>query len=227
MADSPPTLTLHRLCAICDVDAAARAGWAPLDLLRAFLDGGARFVQIRAKSMSGRALLELARAAVAMARAVDARLIVNDRAEIAALSGADGVHVGQDDLSPVDVRRILGPGAIVGLSTHTGAQLEAALGAPIDYAAVGPVFGTSTKATGYEPIGLPHVARAAATAHERGRSLVAIGGITLDTAPSVVEAGADSVAVIADLIAGGSPEARVRAYVLALARVHPAADRHV
>jgi thiamine-phosphate pyrophosphorylase len=138
---------------------------------------------------------------------------VNDRADIAALAGADGVHVGQDDLPPRHVRRVVGDRAIVGLSTHTLEQVDAALDAPISYLAIGPVFGTATKTTGYEPIGLERVGSAAQRARARGLPLVAIGGITLARAAFVVEAGAASVAVIGDLLAGGDPEARVRAYL--------------
>ena len=106
---------------------------------------------------------------------------------------------------------MLGPGAIIGYSTHTIAQIEAALVEPATYIAVGPVFGTRSKATGYEPVGLPLVREAARRA--RGIPVVAIGGITLDTASQVLEAGATSVAVISDLLAGGDPRARVEAYL--------------
>jgi thiamine-phosphate pyrophosphorylase len=168
---------------------------------------------VRAKLASGSELLELARSLVTLATAVDAQVIVNDRADIARLAGAAGVHVGQDDLPPAAVRRVVGEGAIVGLSTHTPEQLEAALGAPVDYVAVGPVFGTATKSTGYEPIGLERVSLSARACVARGVPLVAIGGVTLSTAADVIRAGAQSVAVISDLLAGGNPEARVRAYL--------------
>ena len=88
--------------------------------------------------------------------------MVNDRADIARLAGADGVHVGQDDLSPAAARSIIGPAAIVGLSTHTEAQIDAALAQPVTYIAVGPMFGTATKATGYVAVGLDRVRYAAA-----------------------------------------------------------------
>src|SRR6185437_2968532 len=146
-----------------------------------------------------------------------ATVIVNDRADIAKLSGDDGVHVGQDDLAPVLVRRIVGDAAIVGLSTHTSAQLDAACGAPVSYVAIGPVFATNTKATGYEAIGVERVRAAASVAAARGLQLVAIGGITLENAASVLAAGATSVAVIGDLLSGGDPEGRVRGYLSALA----------
>lgn len=131
------------------------------------------------------------------------------------MSGAAGVHVGQEDLAPAAARQLLGPGAIVGYSTHTTAQVEAASIEPVSYVAVGPVFGTRTKATGYEPIGLELVSEAARLSG--GLPIVAIGGITIETAPAAIEAGASSVAVISDLLATGEPAARVRAFLDALA----------
>src|SRR5204862_2763835 len=114
---------------------------------------------------------------VERARAAGATVIVNDRADIASLSRADGVHVGQDDLSPADARKIVGDTACVGLSTHTLDQVDAALAQPISYLAVGPVFGTSTKATGYAAVGLSRVREAAARSRSAGVPVVAIGGI--------------------------------------------------
>ena len=196
-----------------DVEAAERAGWRPVELARAFLDGGATFLQLRGKAVSSARLLEEASAIAAVVREAGAVFVVNDRADIARLSEADGVHVGQDDLAPDAVRRIAGDRAVVGLSTHTVEQLDAALRAPIDYVAIGPVFGTSTKDTGYAAIGLSLVRDAAARARTAGLPLVAIGGITLDRAAEVIDAGAASVAVIGDLIATGDPAARVRAFL--------------
>ena len=152
---------------------------------------------------------------VELARPVDARVIVNDRADVAVLAAAAGVHVGQDDLAPADVRRVTGPDPIVGLSTHTSRQIEDALAQPISYLAIGPVFSTLTKATGYAAVGYEIVQQAAARAVSRGLPVVAIGGITLETAPRVIEAGAGSVAVITDLLTA-DPAARVREYLAAL-----------
>jgi thiamine-phosphate pyrophosphorylase len=132
------------------------------------------------------------------------------------MSGAAGTHVGQEDVPPAAARRILGDRAIVGYSTHTTDQIEAAVREPISYLAIGPVFGTRTKATGYCAIGLPMVAEAARLA--AGLPVVGIGGITLDMAPQVVAAGAAAVAVISDLLAGGEPAVRVRRFVEALRR---------
>ncbi len=149
---------------------------------------------------------------IAVARPLDARVIVNDRADIARMADADGVHVGQDDL-PVDaVREMIGPDRIIGLSTHDRDQIDRALSGAATYVAVGPVFGTDTKDTGYTPRGLELVAYAAG----RGKPIVAIGGITLDRAPAVLERGAAAVAVISDLLAGNDPEDRTRRFVAAV-----------
>jgi thiamine-phosphate pyrophosphorylase len=199
--------------AIVDADAARHAGWTMIDLASAFLDGGAALLQVRAKGAPSGQMLETASAIVALAHEAKALVIVNDRADVARLSGADGVHVGQDDLAPAAVRRILEAGAIVGLSTHTPEQMEAAIRQPVTYVAMGPVFVTGTKATGYDALGLEPVRRAAVRTRERGLPLVAIGGVTLDSAPEVIRAGADCVAVIGDLVAAGDPTSRVRAYL--------------
>jgi thiamine-phosphate pyrophosphorylase len=121
--------------------------------------------------------------------------------------------VGQHDLPVGLARTIVGEGAVVGLSTHTSDQIEAAVVQPISYLAVGPVFETSTKATGYKAVGLDGVRRAAERARARSVPVVAIGGVTLGTAREVIEAGAASVAVISDLLSGGDPERRVRSYL--------------
>jgi thiamine-phosphate pyrophosphorylase len=204
---------LSPLNAIVDLEVAARAGWDAVDLAAAFLRGGARFLQIRAKEVSGGEFLAISARVVELAHGHDALVIVNDRADIARLSGADGVHVGQDDLAPRDVRRVVGDRAIVGLSTHTVDQLTEAVRQPVTYVAIGPVFGSVTKATGYDAVGLDMVRAAAACARQASLPLVAIGGITLDTGASVLQAGAASVAVIGDLLATGDPEARVRAFL--------------
>jgi thiamine-phosphate pyrophosphorylase len=204
-------LVLGPLHAIVDVDVAARATWTPPDLARAYLDGGARLLQIRAKQLPSGTFLDLCDEIVRMAVPYRAVVIVNDRADLAVMAHADGVHVGQEDLAPADARRLVGPRRIVGFSTHTVPQIEAAIREPISYLAVGPVFGTTTKETGYSAVGLELVSTAARLA---GRiPVIAIGGITIDTAESVLQAGATSVAVIGDLLAQGNPQGRVAAYL--------------
>lgn len=211
---STSTFGVPRLYAIVDVDACARAGRDPVPFARALVSGGARLLQLRAKQMASGALLQLAREIAADAATAGARLIVNDRADIAALAGAAGVHVGQEDLPVPAVRRIVGSDAVVGLSTHTLEQLEAALDEPVSYVAVGPVFGTGTKDTGYTARGLEMLREAAARAAARGIPLVAIGGITLDRAREVWAVGAASAAVIGDLLTD-DPAARAAAWVAA------------
>ncbi len=216
---------LSPLYVIVDADVAAKSGWTVPSLARAYLEGGARLLQVRAKGAGSADCLALCEEVVALARAFDASVLVNDRADIAALAGAAGVHVGQEDLGPQAVRRAFPAIGLVGLSTHTVAQIDEAVGQPIDYIAVGPVFPTGTKDTGYVQVGLGLVRRAreasgaaAAAVGGRPRPVVAIGGITLERAPAVIDAGADSVAVISDLLAGGDPAGRVRAYLAALTR---------
>ena len=188
-------------------------------LADAYLAGGARFIQIRSKRAPSGAFLAMCEDVVSRARPAGAIVIVNDRADIARLSGAGGVHVGQEDLAPEDARRILGGSAIIGISTHSPEQVRAASRMPVDYVAVGPIFGTATKETGYRDVGTAFVSEAAAILREAGeaaRPLVAIGGITLDRARDVMLAGASSVAVISDLLSTGDPEARVRQYLQSL-----------
>ena len=204
---------LPRLYAIADADVANQAGWTLLDLASSYLAAGASLLQVRAKHLPSGELLRLSTEISHRAHAAHAQVIVNDRPDIARLSAADGVHLGQDDLMPAAARAIVGAGALVGFSTHTHLQIDAAVHEPVSYIAIGPVFGTATKSTGYEAVGLDMVRDAAQRAHARGLPLVAIGGITLETAAAVLAAGADSIAVIGDLLATGDPEARVRAYL--------------
>jgi thiamine-phosphate pyrophosphorylase len=209
-------LPASHLYAICDAELCANAGWALADLAAACFDGGARLLQIRAKTLPGQAFLDAAGSIVELGRACGALVIVNDRADIARLAGAGGVHVGQDDLTPAHVRAVVGADTIVGLSTHTPEQVDAAMRAAIDYLAIGPLYSTFTKATGYDAVGLDGLRQASRAASAAGLPLVAIGGITLERAPELIEHGAAAVAVIGDLLATGDPRARVREYVARL-----------
>jgi thiamine-phosphate pyrophosphorylase len=206
-------VTLH---AILDVDVAASAGWEFSRLAQAFLAGGARLIQLRAKQLPSSAFLERADELVALAAPYGADIIVNDRVDIALLARAAGAHVGQEDLPPGAARRLLGPAATIGYSTHTLQQIESAVQEPVTYVAVGPVFGTATKATGYEAVGVELVSHAVRLA--RGLPVIAIGGITLENAPLAIAAGASGVAVIGDLLVGADPAARVAAFQRALGR---------
>ena len=204
-------MDFSRLYAIVDVDLADGYGWSPTDLGEAIIKGGGRLLQIRAKRSSSESFLACADSLVDLARPSNTSIIVNDRVDVAKLSGASGVHVGQDDLSVARIRRILGNDAVVGLSTHCRSQVDLAVQEAVSYIAVGPVFATRSKETGYQPVGLELV-RYAAT-HWPQSIIVGIGGITLDRASSVIEAGANAVAVISDLLTHGDPERRTRAYL--------------
>lgn len=210
---------LPRLYVVCDADVCAQHGWSIPDFAAACLDGGATLIQLRAKHLGSRAFLAAADAVVARASTYGATILVNDRADLARLSGAHGLHVGQDDLLPAHVRMVVGADAVVGLSTHTVTQIDAACLEPVDYVAIGPVFGTQTKDTGYDAVGLDLVREAVARASAAQRPVVAIGGITLDRAADVIAAGAASVAVISDILVDGDPRSRVHAFLDRLSRV--------
>lgn len=201
-----------RFYPIVDADLCRDRQVSPREVAAACFRGGARILQVRVKSGSSGDFLTLATAVVEEARPFGAAVIVNDRADIARMAGAAGVHVGQEDLPPDDVRAIAAE-AVIGLSTHDRDQVAGGLASAADYIAVGPIFGTATKATGYDARGLDLVRHASG----RGKPVVAIGGITLDRAASVIAAGAAAVAVIGDVLAGGDPETRTRDYLRALA----------
>lgn len=217
MPTSPEALP-SRLYAIVDAAVAAHAGWDVVDLAAAYVDGGARLLQLRAKDLPGRNVLRWTDAiAVRLQSYPGTVLITNDRVDVALAAGVPNVHVGQDDLSPDDVRALVGPEGLVGLSTHTPEQIAAACAMPIDYLAVGPVFGTRTKLTGYDAVGLDLVRHAAQAAAAVGSlPVVAIGGITAERSAAVIEAGASAVAVIGGLLDGGDPAGAVRRYLSAL-----------
>ena len=193
-------MSFPRLYAVVDERTAARHGWSVCDLARAYLAGGARLLQLRASDLTSDEFLALCDQTVAAASDVGARVIVNDRADIALLAGAAGVHLGQSDLPAEEVRKYLPTGALIGLSTHTRRQVADSIEDPIDYVAVGPVYPTSTKDTGYAPVGLELVSYAAKL-HPR-RPIVAIGGITPERTAAAIQAGAATVAVISDLLSG-------------------------
>ncbi len=198
-------IALPRLYPILDADCFANE----LDLITAAEElaaAGCALMQYRNKSGHARMMIEQARELRRQSRArvlvshdlgPDVRLIMNDRADLCLAADFGGVHVGQDDLSPEAVRRIIGPGLWLGVSTHNPEQLAEADKTSADYLAIGPVFATSSKRNPDPVVGLEGVRRARALT---SKPLVAIGGIARGNAASVIEAGADSVAVISDLI---------------------------
>jgi len=166
------------------------------EIVRMMLDGGASLIQLRDKDASGRELLDQAMACLRLTRNAGATLIINDRVDVALTAGADGVHLGQDDLSVDEARAILGEDKIIGVSTHSIAQFRAALETSANYIAVGPVYPTITKENPAPVVGLELVREARKLTD---RPLVAIGGISHARASEVIEAGADCVAVISAL----------------------------
>ena len=166
-------------------------------------DGGACVVQLREKHLSPREFYREAEEALRVARARGVRLVINDRADIALALGADGVHLGQDDVPPRAARALLGDKAIIGFSTHSVEQAARAAHLPVDYVAIGPVFATSSKENPDAAVGLEGVARAREAVGQL--RLVAIGGINEENARAVLDAGADSVAVISALLAPRDP----------------------
>jgi thiamine-phosphate pyrophosphorylase len=178
--------------------------------VRALASAGTRLLQFRAKDLSGEEFHRWALAAREVSRECGILLLVNDRVDVALLVGADGVHLGQDDLSPESARRILGASAIIGLSTHDVDEARRAATAPVDYLAIGPIFETSTKTSGRSTLGVEGAREVRAVVD---KPLVAIGGITLETAPALFEAGVDGVAVISALKRGGDLESVARAWL--------------
>jgi thiamine-phosphate pyrophosphorylase len=209
---------LPRLYAILDVDAVAARGLEPRRVLRDWLAAGVRLVQLRAKHLSLGPFLELADGMADDCHRAGAIFIVNDRVDVARLSGAEGVHLGQDDLTPKHARPMLPEAAWIGLSTHDDAQLRRGVESGATYLAIGPVFATSSKLRPDPVIGLGGVRQLSSQLRAANRELplVAIGGITLATAADVIGAGADAVAVISDLLDPNDPGARASAFVRAL-----------
>lgn len=164
--------------------------------------GGAALVQLREKHLGPREFYTEAAEALKLAQASGVRLIINDRADIALALGADGVHLGQDDLPPEAARALLGADAIIGFSTHSVEQASAAVHLPINYLAIGPVFPTSSKENPDPVVGLEGLRRVRRATGDL--PLVAIGGITLESAPEVIRAGADSVALMSALLKNAS-----------------------
>jgi len=188
-----------------------------LETAERLLEGGADAIQLREKTLEGGPLLERARALRELTRKFSALLIINDRPDVAVLAGADGVHLGQDDLPPEEVRGLIGPGLIVGLSTHTVEQAAAAERRGADYVGVGPAYATATK--GYQEGGGPELVGRLCGATRL--PTVAIGGLKPENARAVLDAGAQALAACAALCGADDPAEAARAFL----RAFPEKDR--
>jgi thiamine-phosphate pyrophosphorylase len=190
------SLNLPRVYPITDTHL---SGLSHAEQVARLIQGGASLIQLRDKHASPREFYLEAAAALKIARANNARLIINDRVDIALALKADGVHLGQTDMPVAAARRLLGKEAIIGYSTHNIAQAKLACGLPVDYLAFGPIFQTSTKENPDPVTGLDELRELGSM--KGSLPLVAIGGITLENAIEVFRAGADAVAAIAELVA--------------------------
>jgi thiamine-phosphate pyrophosphorylase len=183
-----------------------------------FVAAGVRLLQYRDKKAGARELLEKSRAIAETASAHDALFFVNDRPDVASLAGASGVHVGQHDLHVERARAVAGAEKLVGVSTHNLEQFAAAAQTSADYLAIGPIFETRTKANPDPVVGLELLRRARALTD---KPIVAIGGMTLQRVGEIISAGADSVAVISDILLASDPAARAAEYIALLAALPP------
>ncbi|HEY6466399.1 MAG TPA: thiamine phosphate synthase [Candidatus Acidoferrales bacterium] len=183
---------------------------------------GVALMQLRDKRAPAGRIFAASKELAAVLCPVGVKFIVNDRPDIAAISGASGVHVGQDDLPPEDARRIVGPARWVGVSTHNLEQFREADATSADYIAVGPIFPTASKENPDPVVGLALLREIRKLTT---KPLVAIGGITLERAADVFRAGADSVAVIRDLICAADPARRAQEYLAVAAAMVPERPR--
>lgn len=174
------------------------SGLSHLEQAREMIAGGARLIQIRDKNASSSDLYEAATAVCELAAKQGVTVVINDRVDIALAVGAGGVHLGQDDLPPEEARKLLGPRAVIGYSTHSVEQAKHAADLPVDYIAIGPVFPTVTKENPDPEVGLDGVR--AVKKMIGNIPLVAIGGISLDNFSEVLESGADSAAVVGGIL---------------------------
>ncbi len=201
---------LPRFYPILDPEIAARHGVDPVTAAEQILEGGAKILQFRHKGFFSREVFAQLERVAELCRDAGVLFVVNDRADLAAITGA-ALHLGQDDLTPSAARKVVGAETLIGFSTHNERQLRSAAAEPANYLALGPIFGTSSKANPDPVVGLDELRRLRPLTD---RPLVAIGGITRDNAQAVLAAGADSVAIIGDLFAeGGNVRARTQEWV--------------
>jgi thiamine-phosphate pyrophosphorylase len=210
-----PRCRLPRLYPILDAGLLLRTGLSIEGFARELRHAGIRFLQYRDKEATDEVVLERAALLRSIFPAFDSCLILNDRVSLVSTARYDGIHVGQEDPSPAQTRATLGPEALLGVSTHSEDQLRRATNSPADYVAIGPVFATASKLDPDPVVGVEGVRAARAMTD---KPLVAIGGITRFNCAAVIEAGADSVAVISDLIPrpGSSTGSLVQEFLTAL-----------
>lgn len=201
-----------RLYAIADT--LGRAELSYINLAEQLCAGGAKLLQLRIKDQASHEFLRIARQVQAICRRAGCLLIINDRADIARAVGAAGVHVGQADLPVAAARKVLGPEAIIGVSTHDLAQATAAAQSGADYIGFGPLFGTQTKTTGYSARGLDQLRTIRAHV---SLPIVAIGGISSQRARAAFTVGADAVAMISDIVLADQVSLKVQTILQALA----------
>ncbi len=194
-------ISLPAFYPILDTGVAARYGIGIVDAARALIESESRILQVRHKGFLSREILDAIATVSELSRAAGVLFVVNDRADVARPTNS-ALHLGQDDLPPSAARAIVGPDLIIGFSTHNEAQLRAAASEPVDYLALGPIFGTASKENPDPVVGLDELRRLRPLTD---RPLVAIGGITRGRAAEVLAAGADSVAVIGDLFSKDVP----------------------
>ena len=183
---------------------------------RAVLEGGAGVIQLRLKKHTDRAALALCHRVVALARPLGARVLINDRVDLALLAGADGVHLGDDDLPIAQARRLLGPAALIGATTRSLAQIQQAAAEGADHVGLGPIFATSTKSVPHPPLG---IAGLALIARASPVPIVAIAGLRLDNLNAVARAGAHCAAVASGLLEADDLRERARALQAEFSRI--------
>jgi thiamine-phosphate pyrophosphorylase len=204
----------RRTCRLCLItDSELGRGLSHFDIARQALEGGAPMIQLRDKRAGLRELLPQARHIARLCRERGACFIVNDRLDLALAAGADGVHLGQEDLPLAAARAALGRGKIIGISTHSLEQAIRAAEGGADYLGIGPIFPTATKSTGYAALGCGAIQQVLARVD---LPLVAIGGITLSNAAAVIRAGAAGVAVISGIVGAEDISAACRAFLAAI-----------
>lgn len=203
---NPVNLRLYSI-----IDPERTGGRNPVELVRQAIAGGATLIQYRDKRAEGRRLVELARALKSAIEGTGVPFLINDRVDVALAAGADGVHLGQDDMHPSDARGLLGPRAIIGLTLKTPEQADAMAHMPVDYGCIGGVFATGSKDNPGPPLGLDGLHTLVTHARLANRGPIgAIAGIDASNAEAVIAAGADGIAVISAIFMAPDPKAEAR-----------------